>query len=607
MYRTLAPLVLTILLLSMPLAVCRGGALVAHWPLDETAGTVAADSSGNGFDGTIGGTPNWVPGTLGGALELDGTSNFIDVNKEIIRGNCSLALWIRARDLPYSSGYRAILHNDQWNAGSLHGHLRATTTLFNFDVNGGGGVTSTTAAEPDEWYHLTGTFDVEAAESSIYVNGAQEATASGLSGSLYVGPLNWGAWTDSERFFPGAMDDIRIYDRVLTEPQIQELMDGEELAFVKAEKPDPEDGATAVGVALLQWSKGETAMFHDVYLGRDPNLTEADRVATGQFATLYFHPAGLEPGATYYWRVDEVEADLTTVHTGDVWTFVAQDLKAYLPDPADGAADVPLVPDLMWLPGRNITGHHVYFSDNFADVNEAAPSADRGEVEDPNFAPGELERLTTYYWRVDESALDGVRVGSVWTFSTYAVVEDFESYDEDMDAGTAVFQTWLDGVENGTGSLVGYLESANGTFNETMIVHGGVQAMPLDYNNVNPPHYSLAERTWSTAQDWTAEEAANLVLYVYGSRNNDVAPLLVRIEDRSGQSATLAHPDPEVVRQPVWTTWVIPFTDLTEAGVDPGAIEKMSISVGDPDNPVEGGTGLIYIDDIVRTAAGVIE
>jgi len=113
--------------------------LVLHWALDDGAGNVAADSSGNGRDGEVVGTPNWVVGQIKGALDLDGSSNYIDYNEEIVSGTCSIALWLTSRDLPYSTDYRAILHDDVWGGGSVHGHLRSGTSLFNFDINGGGG------------------------------------------------------------------------------------------------------------------------------------------------------------------------------------------------------------------------------------------------------------------------------------------------------------------------------------------------------------------------------------------------------------------------------------------------------------------------------------
>ena len=72
--------------LVLGLASIASADLVLHWALDEGAGTVATDSSGNGRDGEIGGTPNWVEGMIEGALELDGSSNYIDYNEEIVSG-----------------------------------------------------------------------------------------------------------------------------------------------------------------------------------------------------------------------------------------------------------------------------------------------------------------------------------------------------------------------------------------------------------------------------------------------------------------------------------------------------------------------------------------
>ena len=63
------------------------------------------------------------------------------------------------------------------------------------------------------------------------------------------------------------------------------------------------------------------------------------------------------------------------------------------------------------------------------------------------------------------------------------------------------------------GSTVGYLEAP---FAEQIIVHDVNQSMPLDYNNVNSPFYSEAEREFAPAQDWTAGGVDTLVLYVRG-------------------------------------------------------------------------------------------
>jgi hypothetical protein len=173
-------------------------------------------------------------------------------------------------------------------------------------------------------------------------------------------------------------------------------------------------------------------MFHDVYLGTRADLTEANRVAQRSVTTMYYHVPGLTPGATYYWRVDEIEADGTTVHAGNVWTFTAQALTAYLPSPADGAVDAAPTPMLTWQPGQAATKHHVYFSDTLDTVQQRAAGADKGEVADATFAPGALAGATMYFWAVDELVVSGgTKAGPVWSFSTYLSVDDFEATDDE--------------------------------------------------------------------------------------------------------------------------------------------------------------------------------
>ena len=106
---------------------------------------------------------------------------------------------------------------------------------------------------------------------------------------------------------------------------------------MKAWNPDPPVGAIGVSTPLFQWKPGETALFHNVYFGTTPPLTDADLMATRQPFAMYFHIPGLQPGTTYYWRVDEIDA-VGTVTTGDVWSFATEPVKNYLPVPADAAA-----------------------------------------------------------------------------------------------------------------------------------------------------------------------------------------------------------------------------------------------------------------------------
>jgi hypothetical protein len=79
---------------------------------------------------------------------------------------------------------------------------------------------------------------------------------------------------------------------------------------------------------------GDTAASHNVYLGDDFDEVDMDTGSGGTFrgkqtATNFVagfpgfpYPDGLDEGTTYYWRIDEVEADGTTIHKGDVWRLV---------------------------------------------------------------------------------------------------------------------------------------------------------------------------------------------------------------------------------------------------------------------------------------------
>jgi hypothetical protein len=281
----------------------------------------------------------------------------------------------------------------------------------------------------------------------------------------------------------------------------------------KATNPNPANGTADVAMPLFRWTAGSTAMLHDVYLGKTPELGAADLVGPRQPLAMFYYAAGLEPGVTYYWRVDEIEKDGVTVITGDVWTFMTQALTAYKPDPADGATVVSPTPTLTWLAGKNATQHHVYFSDSHDAVAQAAAAADKGlqALDENTFVPGNLDGATTYYWRVDEIVGGAPTAGPVWTFTTWTTVDDFEGYTDAE--GSRIYETWIDGWTNNTGSTVGY---ATAPFAEQTIIHSGAQSMPLDYNNLIAPFYSEVEKEFSPAQDWTAGGTDTLVLFVQG-------------------------------------------------------------------------------------------
>jgi len=81
----------------------------------------------------------------------------------------------------------------------------------------------------------------------------------------------------------------------------------------------PADGAKNVlDNVTLSWAPGLGAQLHQVYFGNNfDDVSNASGAPLVQDTT--FVPGALEPGKTYYWRVDEFESGIT--HKGDVWSF----------------------------------------------------------------------------------------------------------------------------------------------------------------------------------------------------------------------------------------------------------------------------------------------
>jgi len=193
-------------------------------------------------------------------------------------------------------------------------------------------------------------------------------------------------------------------------------------------------------------------------------------------------------------------------------------VQARQPEPIDGATNIDPATTLRWRAGREAISHEVYFGTDPEDlplVDTATQTA---------FAPATLDLGTTYYWRID-AVSDDVWAGGLWSFSTldFVLIDGFESYTDDIDAGEAIFDTWLDGWVNNTGSTVGYLETP---FAERTIVHSGSQSMPLQYNNTGSLFYSETVRTFDSPQDWTVNGADTLRLFVAGR-----APAFVEMAD----------------------------------------------------------------------------
>jgi len=254
------------------------------------------------------------------------------------------------------------------------------------------------------------------------------------------------------------------------------------------------------------------------------------------------------------------------------------------PEPASGSV---VLPDtvLGWRAGREAALHEVHIGTDASELTLADAVIDNSY----DITALDLQLGKTYYWKiseVNETETPTVWEGDLWEFSTpeFLVVDDFEGYDDDEDAGKAIFQTWTDGWEiPDNGSQVGSLETP---FAERTIIHGGSQSMPLHYDNISAAT-SEATRTFDTPQDWTWGGAKTLVLFFSGDPANMGGQLYLKI---NGVKIPYDG-DPESINRLWWTQWNM---DLASADVK-NLQNVTSLSIG-----VEGAgsSGTLYVDDI---------
>ena len=424
-----------LLTLSLGASVSNAGSLVGYWSFDDIQGTVVPDQSGSGNDGTINGSPLWIEGPFGKALQLNGISDYVDCgNAESlnITDKLTLSAWVKTVDAGDPAGGQMGGQNHYISKDNSY-QFKHRTNLLIFAIWDGDPYATRISIDDSfngEWHHVVGTYDGSVLKT--YVDGKLEGEASHV-GSIDLNERNVNIGknpANEDQYLNGGIDEVMIYARDLSESHVQDLFMGNTSLFLKAEQPQPEDGAIVEDTwANLSWMPGASAVSHDVYLGDNFNGVNggAEGTFVGNQTTTFLvvgfpgfpYPDGLVPGTTYYWRINEIHADGTAI-VGNVWSFTAAMLEAYNPRPRDGAKWVdPNGVELSWEVGIDAATHDIYFSTDKAAVEAGDSSVFIGNTVWNTHAPGTLDKETTYYWRIDEhTTMQALNKGKIWTFTT---------------------------------------------------------------------------------------------------------------------------------------------------------------------------------------------
>ncbi len=334
-------LCLSVLGLILPAVATADPSLIGWWVLDDGAGEVVKDRSGNGIDGTLYGAPVWeTDADHGSVLIFDGTDDYVEIPGPYELETYTISLWFRFDGTPGGTGDIVSLYA---MSGHKHGvllELRPNGTMRYLHraepMGAGGGTTEYTASTLDDgaWYHMAA---VKTADTmTLYVNG--EVALTGSNSTVFEEPalvvLGTLGGTSNARWFTGALSDFRIYDRALAESEIPGTM---VIDATSAKNPTPDDEAIDIPQdSELSWSAGDYAAEHDVYLGTSfedvNNATTTDAAYMGRQAETVYAPEALTLGETYFWRIDEVNAAPdSTVFKGNVWSFDVEPVSYPVP------------------------------------------------------------------------------------------------------------------------------------------------------------------------------------------------------------------------------------------------------------------------------------
>lgn len=272
--------------------------LILAYSFDKNDGTSVRDNSGNGHIGTISGAKYSSQGKYGGAYYFDGVDDqiFIPRSTMLDIGNTfTLAAWYKI----YDTKQGPII---EWNDGSRSGlHMWVNVTGYQWQGKGSGAnivdidgneidhVISTDNLSINQWHHIAVTYNGGTGEAAVYLDGRlREEKNLGTftpqtSFDVYIGKRPQGP------VFRGLLDDIKIYNRVLSKKEIRQLSDalGHGIIYQNFEAGNTSDpygwpivSGVTTALSTEQFHSGKQSWKCTIPAGLPPGIFGGTAVAT---------------------------------------------------------------------------------------------------------------------------------------------------------------------------------------------------------------------------------------------------------------------------------------------------------------------------------------
>ena len=315
---------------------------VAYYPMEEGSGTIVGDASGNGNDGTIVGTLDWVQGAPDFGTGLDFPSeagNYVNCGTFNPSGSddiMTVTAWFKMETI---GGWQCIVGKAvEESAGTVLWQLTVSTNGAvgaKISTTGFITITDNDTITEGEWYHVA--LVKNGTDGELFLNGESvgdpQTDLGAFSEDGYEYPVMIGVVRSF--LFNGVIDEVAIFDAALSQEDIQAVRDGALGVKGLAGGANPANGADDIlpKDITLSWKAGEFADTHDVYFST--NFDDVNDgialISEGQDETSYY-VGDLELETTYYWRIDEVNAPSNpgTIQ-GKVWSFTTEAIGYTLP------------------------------------------------------------------------------------------------------------------------------------------------------------------------------------------------------------------------------------------------------------------------------------
>jgi predicted alpha-1,6-mannanase (GH76 family) len=279
---------------------------LGYWPLDASSGTVAADASGNANNGVVNGATWSSAGYLNGCLTFNGTSSYVQITNRI-DNDFSIEFWVKTTETAGTGQWYSgagLVDGDYPNVANDFG-TALVGNKFAFGIgNPDTTILSSKAINDGNWHQCVATRQQATGMIKIYVDGVLQATGYENRNTLNASSRLWfGAIASGGGYFNGSLDDIKIFNRTLS--------DGEAIALYNSFITPPSAAPTNLNAAgsnnivQLTWSAPSDATSYNV---KRSQYTGGPYTTLANVTSASYTDIGIANDRTYYYVVSAVNA-----------------------------------------------------------------------------------------------------------------------------------------------------------------------------------------------------------------------------------------------------------------------------------------------------------